>query len=172
MSKKYNNSDAVEYAKKYATSPNNSYIKFEDDCTNFISQCLQAGGAENYFHPTHPWWYKNGKASICWTVASSLYWHIRVCTENNLLGIKADTYYLNNSNKFNNSIALNLQLGDIIQYRNSKGVIAHSAIITYFDQTKDYKEPLISQHSTNAVNISWRKEIFIQTIFHHITSVN
>jgi|GEM_PF-1519695 len=42
----YNASDAVSYAKKYATSYNTSeYPKYSgEDCTNFVSQCLYAGG--------------------------------------------------------------------------------------------------------------------------------
>lgn len=165
----YKYREAVSYALKYAINPNDKYVYFEnDDCTNFVSQCLRAGGAKNHFHPTHPWWYVNNKASICWSVAESLYWYILVSSKEGKLGIKAVTTYLNGDNNFNNSIPI--QLGDIIQYRNNKGKVYHSAIVTNFVSTAKFKEPQISQHTYNKVNTTWRKNAN-QTIFHHITSI-
>lgn len=35
---------AVEYARAYALTPNPEYPLFENNCTNFVSQCLVAGG--------------------------------------------------------------------------------------------------------------------------------
>lgn len=35
---------AVEYAQKYALQANSNYPAFEQNCTNFVSQCLVAGG--------------------------------------------------------------------------------------------------------------------------------
>ena len=94
----YDRNSAVSYALQYALDPNSSYIYYQgDDCTNFISQCLRAGGAKNDFNRTHPWWYNNGQTSICWAVAHSLYWYIRVNTAENRFGIKANTYTINNS---------------------------------------------------------------------------
>jgi hypothetical protein len=50
-----------------------------------------------------------------------------------------------------------LELGDIIQYENNTGAIYHSAIITAFTYERGIKEPLISQHSFNALNIAYIK---------------
>ena len=41
---KYNRTKAVSYAKKWFNSFNPEYYKYRYDCTNFVSQCLYAGG--------------------------------------------------------------------------------------------------------------------------------
>ncbi|MFZ7121051.1 MAG: amidase domain-containing protein [Eubacteriaceae bacterium] len=167
---KYDRNLAVKYALEYAIIPNNAYVYFQgNDCTNFISQCLKAGGALNDYNTTHPWWYYNGKASICWAVAHSLYWYIRTCSENQSLGIRANTYYLDNNSMYQQEIRGKVEIGDIIQYKNFENKIQHSTIITSFDSYSD--EPLISQHTFEGKNISWRKN-FKQTIFHHVLGVN
>lgn len=40
----YSDSAAVAYAKKYGTSRNTQYNKYSSDGTNFVSQCVKAGG--------------------------------------------------------------------------------------------------------------------------------
>lgn len=172
MGEIYNRKGAVEYAIRYGKHPNPDYIYYQgDDCTNFISQCLQAGGAKNHYHPTHPWWYQNGKTSICWAVAASLYWYIRTMTKENRFGIKAKTVSIKGDGLYNSSIANLLEIGDVIQYRNNQNRIQHSTIITGFSNSVGIKEALVSQHTFEAVNIPWRKN-FKETIFHHITSIN
>lgn len=164
----YDRKKAVKYAYQYALTPNEQYIYFKDnDCTNFVSQCLRAGGAKDDYNKTHPWWYKDKKCSICWSVAASLYWYIKVSTEKGKGGIKAKTIYLNGDSKYKSSIADILEVGDIVQYRNEKGRIQHSAIITGFIYSYKGKEPLISQHTFEGLNVTWRKK-HKQTIFHHI----
>lgn len=41
---KYSSTDAINYAKKYAKNYNKNYPSYESDCTNYVSQCLVAGG--------------------------------------------------------------------------------------------------------------------------------
>lgn len=41
----YNGVDAVSYANKYALSPNGQYVTQNEDCTDFVSQAVKAGGA-------------------------------------------------------------------------------------------------------------------------------
>lgn len=43
--------------------------------------------------------------------------------------------------------------GDLIFYEDEKGVVYHSAIITYLSSP----DPLISQHTFDALNISYLK---------------
>ena len=40
----YNAGAAVSYAKKYCKTYNKEYPRFDGDCSNFVSQCLNAGG--------------------------------------------------------------------------------------------------------------------------------
>ena len=41
----YNRAKAVQYAETWWQTPNPKYEEFEVDCTNYVSQCLFAGGA-------------------------------------------------------------------------------------------------------------------------------
>ena len=40
----YNPGQAVAYARKYCKTYNKEYPSFNGDCSNFVSQCLNAGG--------------------------------------------------------------------------------------------------------------------------------
>lgn len=153
----YNRNKAVDYAKKYALSPNPSFKYFADyetyggDCTNFISQCLFAGGAPMSYGTEYAWWYKKSNSintqndtwSISWAVAHSLFWALKVNKERNYKGPKG--LEVNSVNE--------LELGDIISYENDEGVIYHTAIITSFGSSG----PLISQHTFDALNIPYLK---------------
>jgi cell wall-associated NlpC family hydrolase len=161
----YNRQNAVTYAIKYALNPNTGY-KFlashgdgGGDCSNFISQCLHAGGAPMSFDTSRPWWYKsirnNDTWSVSWTVAHSLYWCLKVRGNNNIIGLKGIEVFDMDT----------LELGDIIQYENSREIIYHSAIITNFTYEKGLRVPLISQHSFNALNISYVKPAAKRTHF-------
>ena len=167
----YHRRQAVDYALRYGLYPNDQYIYFEgNDCTNFISQCLRSGGAKNHFHPTHPWWYIDGDMSLSWSVAGSLYWYIRVSTEDNAEGIKARTFFQSTGEPLRAAIRSVMEIGDLIQYRDQAGV-RHSSIITAFEQMPGGLEPLITQHTSNQVNIPWRKT-FPTAVFHHIVDVS
>lgn len=74
--KVYDRGKAVEYARKWALGANPDFYHFAGiggDCTNYISQCLLAGGAEmNYAYPLG--WYYNSSfdRSPSWTSVASL----------------------------------------------------------------------------------------------------
>ena len=152
----YNNARAVRYAITYALNPNPEFrfIPGRDDgggdCTNFMSQCLKAGGAP-FAYNSSPWWYKvNGispsddKWSISWTVAHSLYWTLKKRKQSRLRGLKAEEV----------KDMQMLKLGDLIQYEDKNGVIYHSAMVTAFTGDKGMRIPLITQHSVNGINIT------------------
>lgn len=142
---KYSRINATNYAIKYALKSNPMYRYFSPtgtlggDCTNFISQCLIAGGASMVYN-SQPWWYNSKVCSLSWSVANSFYLCITKRAKLKLPGLKGIEI----------SDYRKLELGDLILYEDSKGSIYHSAIITSF--TSNY--PLISQHSYDAVNIS------------------
>lgn len=157
----YSRSAAVKYAVSYAVKPNPLYRYFAvhrdggGDCSNFVSQCLNAGGAPMVYGKFLPWWYStNGTYipskhtwSLSWSVANSLYWFLRSRGTSNSKGLRG--IEIQNIE--------GLEPGDIIQYENSSGTIYHSAIVTAFTYEKGIREPLISQHSFNALNISYIK---------------
>jgi len=46
LSDNYDVEKAVQYARQYAFERNREYPEFEENCTNFVSQCLVAGGIQ------------------------------------------------------------------------------------------------------------------------------
>jgi hypothetical protein len=159
---------AVNYALKYALSPNPEYIYFLEhgdgggDCSNFISQCLRAGGAPMDFGGPRPWWYNKGAGgtgddrwSVSWAVAHSLYWCLKVRNELKLPGLKGEEV-----------IDINmLEMGDVIQYENYSGIVYHSGIVTSFGYEGGRKIPLISHHTYNAINVPYFKHAAMKMHF-------
>ncbi len=50
----------IEYARKWAFSRNPEFYDFDDiggDCTNFVSQCILAGGADMNYTQDYGWYY-------------------------------------------------------------------------------------------------------------------
>lgn len=78
----YNREAAVEYAEKWWDTRNPEYRAFELNCTNYVSQCLRAGGAPMWGYPNveRGWWYVNQQWSFSWSVAHSLYWYLKGAT--------------------------------------------------------------------------------------------
>lgn len=154
MPNKYNRVSAKNYAMKYALEPNERYkfYKFVNgnggDCTNFVSQCLRAGGAPMDNNNIRPWWYDvSGKASICWAVANSLFWYLKTnqsLNRNIIKGLEVDD-------------RSKLEIGDVVFYENYGKVIFHAAIITSFIEESGNIEPRISQHSYNQLNETYKK---------------
>jgi len=68
----YNAKNAVAYAKKWANARNPAYIDMSQlggDCTNFVSQCLAAGGLEQ----SENWRYvSENERTPAWSDADSL----------------------------------------------------------------------------------------------------
>lgn len=162
----YSRERAVNYAINFAAIPNPNFkyfIPYGDnggDCTNFTSQCLNAGGAPMIFSGNNQWWYYNknsknnslDKWSVSWAVANSLYWYLKNNYVKNLYGIKGKEV----------SDIKTLEIGDMIFFKDSQGNISHSAIITSFD---DYGIPLIAQHTPNVLNIPYMKKWAVETFF-------
>ncbi|MFN7249525.1 MAG: amidase domain-containing protein [Anaerobacillus sp.] len=74
----YSRLEAVRYAERWWNDYNPKYKKFEDNCTNFISQCLHAGGAPMTGYPSRNkgWWFQNNNWSLSWAVAHSMRWYL------------------------------------------------------------------------------------------------
>jgi hypothetical protein len=159
----YSGINSVKYARTFALHPSPNFRYFplinndtSGDCTNFVSQCLLAGGAPMIFNFSHAWWYKKANAastkddtwSMTWSVANSLYWLLKTNQQSKTSGIKGLEIH---------DIKL-LELGDLIFYENNKGNIFHAAIITSFRNS----QPLVSHHSFEALDIfyksSWESE--------------
>ncbi|OLN21963.1 amidase [Domibacillus antri] len=139
----YNREAAVDYAQQWWNSYNPGFPRFAVDCTNYISQCLLAGGAPMRGYPNRGkgWWIRGGTWSYSWSVSHSLRWYL----EGSTLGLKA---------KKVSSPDL-LMPGDIIFYDFAgDGRIDHSTIVT----GKQGNSLLVNAHTMNSRNRLWSYE--------------
>ncbi|PYZ99247.1 hypothetical protein CR205_11065 [Alteribacter lacisalsi] len=76
--RRYNRLDAVRYAERWWNTPNPAYKKFENNCTNYISQCIHAGGVPMTGSGSRGkgWWYRGSNWSYSWTVANAFRWYV------------------------------------------------------------------------------------------------
>lgn len=138
-SSSYNATNAANYAKKWAKARNDAYDNYSNDCTNFISQALYAGGipmrkpstikhgitetTDYWFSKKHKFTGSTGRVTYEYDVATS--W-IRVkdfykyASAHGATVIKYDKI---------SQLQNNAKLGDIVQLKNDSGWY-HSIIIT------------------------------------------
>jgi hypothetical protein len=140
----YNRLKAVQYAEQWWNSYNPYYKKFENDCTNFISQCLHQGGAPMRGYPNRSkgWWMTGNNWSYSWTIANSL----RLYLTNSTVGLRAKQV----------SSPEQLLFGDVICYDfEGDGRYNHNTIVTAKDALG---MPLVNAHTTNSRMRYWSYE--------------
>ena len=120
MIKQYDRKLASVYAQKWALARNPKFYAFDDiggDCTNYISQCLLAGGGVMDFDKYFGWYYNSQHdRSPSWTSVQYL-----------------QKFLLSNSQKgpFATIQSLqNLQVGDLIQLKQTQNGFNHTLIIS------------------------------------------
>lgn len=150
-SRTYRRNYAVAYARRWWYRHNPNYLYFRgNDCTNFVSQCVFAGGSPLVYHanPTYNWWYKgSGKQtdrwSLSWTTAHSFYWFLATSAERGV-GLQARPV----------SRAKDLKIGDLISYDwQNDGRWDHTAIVVAHNRSG---EPLVSFHTPSSWQKHWR----------------
>lgn len=140
----YNRLKAVQYAERWWNSYNPAYKKFENDCTNFISQCLHVGGAPMRGYPNRGsgWWLQNNNWSYSWAIANSL----RLYLSHSKSGLKAKEV----------SSPDQLLLGDVICYDfEGDGRFNHNTMVTGRDADG---MPLVNAHTYNSRMRYWAYE--------------
>lgn len=119
MIKQFNSSTAISYARKWAFSRNPDYYNFDaigGDCTNFISQCVYAGGGIMNYTRDVGWYYNSlSDRAAAWTGVEQLY---RFLMPNRGAGPFAETVPLNAA-----------RAGDIIQLGSADGAFYHSCLV-------------------------------------------
>lgn len=144
QSSSYDRLAAVKYAEHWWNSYNPAYQTFDVDCTNYVSQCLRAGGAPMYGSPnrSNGWWYTGNNWSFSWAVAHSLRWYLSGSTAG-LLGKEVES-------------AMDLYPGDVICYDFSgDGRWDHTTIVTAKDAAG---MPLVNAHTNNSRHRYWSYE--------------
>ncbi|MFB4212050.1 amidase domain-containing protein [Shouchella sp. JSM 1781072] len=158
----YNRRNAVRYAEQWWDDYNPAFVRFEDNCTNYVSQCLYAGGAPmtSKTAKQRGWWYENEKRmSLSWSVAHSFRWHLSGATT----GLRGEE----------KKMARDLLPGDVICYDfNGNGKWNHCAIVIAKDANN---EPLVNAQTINSRYRYWTYQNSpayteqIQYKFFHIT---
>jgi len=142
----YNRQEVAQYADKWWNSANPAYLKFEDDCTNFASQCLFAGGAPMHYTGKRGlgWWYVGKDQhqelwSFSWAVANSL----KTYATKRTVGLTGRTV----------AAPEQLEIGDMICYDfDGDGRFQHNTIVTAKDERG---MPLVNAHTTNSARRYW-----------------
>ena len=136
VTKEYDREKAVAYARKYAFTQNSFFGNFAGiggNCTNFVSQCIYAGGCVMNYRPTFGWYYISlDDRSPSWTGVEYFYNFI---TENVDVGpfgrvIKSDE----------------AEMGDVIQLGRETEGYYHTLLIVGFDG----EDPLVAAQTDNA----------------------
>lgn len=144
QSRGYNRLEAVKYAERWWDDYNPQYRKFTDNCTNYISQCLHAGGARmtNQSSREKGWWYRSDNWSFSWSVAHSFRWYLSGA-KSGLRGLEKES-------------AKELELGDVICYDfDGDGRWQHSTIVVAKDPNG---EPLVNAQTANSRMRYWKYE--------------
>ena len=115
----YNREAVYEYAKKWAYGRNPKYYNFDPvggDCTNFVSQCIYAGGIQMNYDRNNGWYYIDGNnKSPSWTGVEFLYSFLAT---NNNLGPKGEETTIEK-----------LEIGDVVQLSFNGQIFSHSLIV-------------------------------------------
>jgi len=119
---------AVEYARKWAFARNPKYMDFSNlggDCTNFVSQCLVAGGLSMDYRVPMGWFYKSPNSrAAAFTGVQFLY-----------------NYLVNNKRAVEVEIS-QAEIGDVIQLSFDGEKFGHSLIVV-----ESGADPKVATHS-------------------------
>ncbi|ADU29621.1 amidase domain-containing protein [Evansella cellulosilytica] len=140
----YDRLAVVKYAERWWNDYNPEYKHFENDCTNYISQCISAGGATMSGFPdrSNGWWYQNNQWSYSWSVAHALRWYLSGAKD----GLHAKEVY----------DPKRLLKGDIICYDfNGDDQWQHTTVVVAKDADG---MPLVNAHTTNSRMRYWSYE--------------
>jgi len=142
----YDRQQAAAYADRWWEAGNPAYLEFAVDCSNYVSQCIFAGGAPmNYTDKRGSgWWYRgqSGKQelwSYSWAVADSL----RRFLGSSRSGLKATVVHSPQE----------LAEGDVISYSwQGNGHYGHSTVVTALD---GQGMPLVNAHTVSSKHRYW-----------------
>lgn len=143
----YDREQARQYAERYWDSHNPAFLLFDVDCSNYVSQCVLAGGHRmNYTGQRgNGWWYRgrNGSQelwSYSWAVANALQVYLGGRRSSGLRAVAVDS-------------PKELEIGDVICYSwDGNGRYGHSTVVTGFDSNG---MPLVNAHTVNSRGRYW-----------------
>ncbi len=150
----YDVQKAVEYARTYALAPNAGYGQFEQNCTNFVSQCLAAGGismqGDPEFSETKRWnisgkstdWYSVSKKSAKDDLTHYSMSQAFVNTDAFFEYFTKERGYLftryQNNRAGNQKCYKEMAAGDVLVLYNEDGTVAHLGIVSGIGKNNAY----------------------------------
>jgi hypothetical protein len=144
---RYNREQVRLYAERFWNSYNPQFLHFDVDCSNYVSQCLLAGGVimDDTGRRNSGWWYRGRSGSqelwsYSWAVANALQGYLG---SKRAGGIQVEAV----------DSPQQLKVGDVISYSwEGDGRYGHSTIVTGFDPKG---MPLVNAHTVNSRNRYW-----------------
>lgn len=141
----YHKQKAIDYAYQWAMSRNPRYYNFDDlggDCTNFVSQCLNAGCQKMNYQKGTGWFYISPtNRAPAWTSVEALYHFL---TTNKGPGPYGKLIPFEQ-----------VQAGDIIQLSFDGNRFTHSSFVV-----TTYPEVMVAQHSGNYINRPMSTQVY------------
>lgn len=157
MIEQYNREQASLYAQKWALSRNPKFYNFNTiggDCTNYISQCLLAGGAVMNFNKYFGWYYvSQHDRAPSWTSVKYL-----------------QNFLLTNTKKgpFATILPISkLQVGDLIQLKQSQQSYNHTLFISKITNSQIY----VCAHDNDSLNRPLNSYNYISALGLHINGI-
>lgn len=131
----YNYQAMVNYARAWAFGRNSAYPTYPNDCTNFVSQVMHAGGWAIILHWDRPnnnyWWYgiTPSTSSYTWGAGQNLHY-----------------FGLNSGRTYVMANPWDMGIGDILMYdQDQNWEIDHSQVCT----GRNSAGPLMTQHTSD-----------------------
>lgn len=188
LDSRYDRKSVYNWAYMHWNNYSASFMNFGDekwkggDCTNFVSQCLRAGGAVNDKSGAYQWYYDSKNTgntsddsySWTWTTARGLNNTLLGNYKTGEFGPKATEKVIAGDIQYTASIGEFVIPGDIIQYHwKTKSTISHAAVIVdmLYNSAKERYEPVIAEHTEDSWYTPWTNNA-LKTYFVHITGVN
>ncbi len=157
----YDRKKAIDYAHQWAFKRNPAFPDFEEmggDCTNFMSQCLLAGGGRMNYTPITGWYYHSlNNRSPAWSGVEELY---RFTTSGHQIGPSAQKVEMKG-----------IQPGDIVQLVTAGSRFHHSGIVVSCGKDPDLDNIQIACHSFDSDYRPLSTYNIRQIRFLHILSV-
>ena len=157
----YNREAAVVYARKWAMLRNPRYYNFDKlggDCTNFVSQCIHAGGGVMNHTPTFGWYYySTNNHSPSWTGVGFLY---NFLTRRDGPGPVGKEVSIDE-----------VEPGDVSQFANETGRFTHSQMIVSVGKAAALDNILVCTHTYDSLDRALSTYEFIKIRFIHIEGV-
>ncbi len=159
MVKSYDRTEAVRYAREWALGKNPDFYFFGGiggDCTNFVSQCLLAGGGVMNYDKIKGWYYNSSfDRSASWT--SVAYFMKYLLRKEDSKGPKGEIISLSE-----------VEVGDILFLRQNPTHFNHSLIIT----RKVGGRVFVCAHTNSALDKPLNEYFYNEILPIHIININ